>query len=341
MLRPLKAGLIALQYRHGDLLRPAKSARYAMTGFPAAPRSDPDHGADRAAVPRPWRVAAPAAAVEARADRGARDGLARCPGAAAANPRRSKAARISPGRGRGRLPQRPRAVPARDCPERARGVSDPHAAGGRRGPGAILVDRGFVPTELRDPAKRAAGQPSGTVRVVGLLRLPPAGRPNWFLPDNRSDLNHWFWVDLPAMAAADHLDGLAPYYIAADKSPNPGGWPQGGSDLLPELPNNHLQYAITWLALAVAMGVIYVIYHRHRMLGRRARGVEPAFHTGAECQTRGLQRRRERPISRPRAAPRLPAKTNSGPEAFTKGYRPRGTHCSILLPSPVPAIETD
>src|SRR5271170_1260233 len=49
-------------------------------------------------------------------------------------------------------------------------------AGGR----IIFVDRGFVPTELKDPAKRAAGQPAGPVRVAGLLRLAPEKKPNWF-----------------------------------------------------------------------------------------------------------------------------------------------------------------
>lgn len=126
----------------------------------------------------------------------------------------------------------------------------------------ILVDRGFIPTELRDPSKRAAGQLSGTVHVAGVLRLPPTGKPNWFLPDNRPDLNHWFWVDLPAMAAAARLENPAPYYLDAGKAPNPGGWPLGGSVLLPELPNNHLEYAITWFALAGAMIVIYLLYHR-------------------------------------------------------------------------------
>lgn len=127
---------------------------------------------------------------------------------------------------------------------------------------AVFVDRGFIPTELRDPAKRAAGQLSGTQHVTGFVRLPPSGRPNWFLPDNNAAQNHWFWVDLPAMAAADQLEKVAPYYLDADATPNPGGWPQGGTDLLPELPNHHLQYAVTWFSLAVAMIVIYVMYHR-------------------------------------------------------------------------------
>jgi surfeit locus 1 family protein len=125
----------------------------------------------------------------------------------------------------------------------------------------VFVDRGFVPTELRDPGRRQAGQLQGTVRVNGVLRLPPGGRPNWFLPDNDPQRNHWFWVDLPAMAAADGLAHVAPYYLAADATPNPGGWPEGGVKP-PDLPNNHLQYAITWFALAVAMIVIWALYHR-------------------------------------------------------------------------------
>jgi surfeit locus 1 family protein len=126
---------------------------------------------------------------------------------------------------------------------------------------AVFVNRGFIPADLKDPAKRSAGQIAGTVRVQGLLRLPPSGRPSWFLPDNRPDLNYWFWVDLPAMSAAAELDRVAPFYIDADATPNLGGWPKGGVTRL-ELPNDHLQYAITWFSLAVALMVIYVLFHR-------------------------------------------------------------------------------
>jgi surfeit locus 1 family protein len=125
----------------------------------------------------------------------------------------------------------------------------------------VFINRGFITAELKDPAKRAAGQITGTVRVQGLLRLPLAERPAWFLPDNRPDLNYWFWVDLPAMGAADKLDRVTPFYIDADATPNPGGWPKGGVTRL-ALPNDHLQYAITWFSLAVALIVIYVVFHR-------------------------------------------------------------------------------
>ncbi|HJU15350.1 MAG TPA: SURF1 family protein [Stellaceae bacterium] len=125
----------------------------------------------------------------------------------------------------------------------------------------VFVNRGFVPVGLRDPEKRAAGEIAGPVRVAGLLRLPPAGKPNWFVPANDPRHNRWFWIDLANMAAADGLSRVAPFYVDADATPNPGGWPEGGLTRV-HLPNNHLQYALTWFSLAVALLVIYVLYHR-------------------------------------------------------------------------------
>jgi surfeit locus 1 family protein len=125
----------------------------------------------------------------------------------------------------------------------------------------VFVNRGYIPTELKDPARRAAGEPTGQVHIAGLLRLAPDNKPNWFVPDNRPDRGDWFWVDLNAMAAADGLHDVAPYYIAADATANPGGWPKGGVSLS-ALPNHHLQYAITWFSLAGAAIVIYLLSER-------------------------------------------------------------------------------
>lgn len=132
----------------------------------------------------------------------------------------------------------------------------------------LLVDRGFVPEDRKLPATRAAGEPQGEVAVTGLLRLPPLTKPHWFLPANNAERNYWFWVDIPAMADAAGLSRVLPFYIDADKTPNPGGLPIGGQTPL-DLPNNHLQYAITWYALAAALAVIAFIFLR-----RRARGEE-------------------------------------------------------------------
>jgi surfeit locus 1 family protein len=119
----------------------------------------------------------------------------------------------------------------------------------------VLIDRGFVPTVRKDPASRAAGQIAGTTALTGLLRLPEP--PGYFTPANEPQKNSWFSIDLPAMAQAADVGAALPYYVDADKTPNQGGWPQGGQTIT-DLPNDHLQYAITWYALAVALVAIYI-----------------------------------------------------------------------------------
>jgi surfeit locus 1 family protein len=61
-------------------------------------------------------------------------------------------------------------------------------------------------------------------------------------------------------AGAGHV---LPFYVDADATPNPGGFPVGGQTPL-DLPNNHLQYAITWYALAGVLIVFYILVVRRR-----------------------------------------------------------------------------
>jgi len=129
--------------------------------------------------------------------------------------------------------------------------------------GTVLVDRGFVPQRLLDPATRAASNPAGEVEVTGLLRLAPDGRPSWFSPDNRSDRNEWFYIDTAAMAQAARLPDVPQFYVDADATPNPGGFPLGAQTRL-DLPNDHLQYAVTWYALAGALVIVYILLLRRR-----------------------------------------------------------------------------
>lgn len=130
----------------------------------------------------------------------------------------------------------------------------------------IFVNRGFVPAALKSGAARPAGEPQGGVRVGGILALP--SKAGLFVPDNQPARGEWFRVDLPAMAKAAGLSAVAPFYIEADATPNPGGWPRGDANV-PELPNHHLQYAITWFALAGAAVVIYVLAQRGNSADRR------------------------------------------------------------------------
>ncbi|HEX2580803.1 MAG TPA: SURF1 family protein [Dongiaceae bacterium] len=131
-----------------------------------------------------------------------------------------------------------------------------HLSDGR---GAIIVDRGFVPVERKLPSSRPKGQVTGTVTVDGYVRFPQ--RRAWFQPENEPGKNVWFTVDLAAMAnKLTFADLRRDLYVEAGPQPNPGGWPRGGQTRI-ELPNDHLQYALTWALLALALAVIYVVYH--------------------------------------------------------------------------------
>ncbi|MGP1396393.1 MAG: SURF1 family protein [Inquilinaceae bacterium] len=121
----------------------------------------------------------------------------------------------------------------------------------------VLIDRGWVPMDRRDPARRPAGQVGGVVTVEGIARAP-AGRA-WMQPDNRPDTNEWFGIDLAAMARHAGVDGFAPVFIEADVAPQPGGVPVGGQTRI-AFANNHLQYALTWFGLAAVLAVVYGVY---------------------------------------------------------------------------------
>jgi surfeit locus 1 family protein len=122
----------------------------------------------------------------------------------------------------------------------------------------VFVNRGFVPYDLKDAAKRPDGQVEGEVTVTGLARNPLPQKPSSLVPDNDPGKNVFYWKDRDAMARSANLRAAAeivPIFIDADATPNPGGFPVGGVTLI-DLPNSHLQYAVTWYGLAAALAAI-------------------------------------------------------------------------------------
>jgi len=117
--------------------------------------------------------------------------------------------------------------------------------------------------------KQLIGLIVAAVTVTGIVRSPEIQ--GSFVPDNEPEANRWFWRDLGAMARSMFPEGtveMAPFFLDAEKSDVPGGWPEGGQTRL-ELPNNHLQYAITWFLLALCLLVIYAVYVRGLYRRRR------------------------------------------------------------------------
>ena len=124
---------------------------------------------------------------------------------------------------------------------------------------AVMIDRGIIPQSLRDPRTRQAGQLSGDRQIEGVWRLPDS--PGLFTPAPDLKARVWYDRDVAAIARADGIGLAAPAVIEAGPAPNPGGWPKGGQTVV-YFYNEHLQYAITWFALAAGLLVIYLAYHR-------------------------------------------------------------------------------
>ncbi len=127
----------------------------------------------------------------------------------------------------------------------------------------VMVDRGFVPNALKEPAARHAGRIEGMVEIVGLARAP--GIKGLFTPDNEPARNMWYWRDLETMAKGAASEGPpAPFFVEAVRADVPGGWPRAGATRL-ELSNRHLEYALTWYGLAIALLTVFVFFARSRL----------------------------------------------------------------------------
>ncbi len=64
----------------------------------------------------------------------------------------------------------------------------------------VIVNRGFVPDEFKDPSTRKAGQIEGEVTITGLVRA--SGHKTWFTPAEDRSRNIWYWRDLDGMVAS-------------------------------------------------------------------------------------------------------------------------------------------
>ena len=96
---------------------------------------------------------------------------------------------------------------------------------------------------------------------VASAPLSLAEKPSFIVPENEPARNIYYWKDIAAMADAAGIasDRLVPFFIDAGDAPNPGGLPVGGVTLI-DLPNNHLQYAVTWYGLAAALAGVFAFW---------------------------------------------------------------------------------
>ena len=129
-------------------------------------------------------------------------------------------------------------------------VSAFETANGRR----IMVDRGWVKAEHKEMAR-----PSFVAEVTGNLHWPDER--DSFTPENDQAANIWFARDVAEMAVALEAE---PVLIVAreisENAPKVTPLPVDGA----AIPNNHLEYVITWFGLAIVW-VAMTLYYLRRM----------------------------------------------------------------------------
>jgi surfeit locus 1 family protein len=160
------------------------------------------------------------------------------------------------------LEQRPvlRLFAVRDGAPGYRLITACPASGG--GYASILVDRGFASFD-QTPAAMKPGRATLPESITGVLRK--GDRPTFVTPKNRVSENLWYSRDVAAMAAQLHASNPAPVYLMVERPAPVSGLPVP-APIPPDIPNRHLEYALTWFGLAAALIGVYAA-----MLLRRRR----------------------------------------------------------------------
>ena len=122
------------------------------------------------------------------------------------------------------------------------------------GQNLVLVDRGFIATDVK-----GTETPQGAVRVTGNLQWPQ--ETDSFTPEPDLTSNIWFARDVDALA---ETLGTRPVLVVARTAvgDDPAISPLPVDTA--RIPNDHLQYAITWFSLAAIWLAMTLLFLRRR-----------------------------------------------------------------------------
>jgi cytochrome oxidase assembly protein ShyY1 len=129
----------------------------------------------------------------------------------------------------------------------------------------VAVNAGFVPNTMQDRGTqdRAVAQliTNEPVTLTGYIRFPVAA--GVLTPDEEHAKRLWFTRDHMAMAHALGWGDVAPFYIDLETPVPPSGVPKPGP-LTVHLKDDHMQYALTWFGLAIAVVIAFIVWARGR-----------------------------------------------------------------------------
>ena len=118
----------------------------------------------------------------------------------------------------------------------------------------IMIDRGWIKTEDKDAAR-----PAHDTEVIGNLHWPQER--DGFTPENDVDSNIWFARDVDQMATVLNAEPVL-VIVREDSDKDAFATPLPVDTAA--IPNDHLEYVITWYGLAIVW-VAMTLYYLRRM----------------------------------------------------------------------------
>lgn len=132
----------------------------------------------------------------------------------------------------------------------------------------VVINAGFVQNTMQDRAQQdravtrlVTGEP---VTLTGYIRFPETA--GMLTPAENIAKRLWFTRDHLAMARVLGWGEVAPFYIDLEQPVPASGIPKPGA-LEVHLKDDHLQYAITWFALAGAVVIAFAVWLRAQRRG--------------------------------------------------------------------------
>lgn len=125
--------------------------------------------------------------------------------------------------------------------------------------GTVFINRGFAPQELTLPKAKYAPAPTGQLTLEGYVRRPERVGSATLEPDLAKFVD---WVINPERLTEilfPKLENIAPFYVNLS-GPAMDDLPQMPDDAALNFTNRHLEYALTWFALAALMPILAIFW---------------------------------------------------------------------------------
>ena len=119
--------------------------------------------------------------------------------------------------------------------------------------GTILVNRGFIPKDYKIPDSSE----TEIIKINGIVKFQQSI--NYFTPQNNIFKNEWYYININEVSEYISVPLLNFYII--EKNNIEEEYPVGSQYNI-NIPNDHLQYAITWFSLALALSIFMNIFWR-------------------------------------------------------------------------------